>query len=74
MIKNNHFNTLRVKGQIKSTDFQKVKKKNYKNLLESKVEKSEKDHTLWVNFHIYTHKMHSMALNIIQRVKFILKK
>ena len=38
MINNNHFNTLRVKGQSISTDFQKVKKKNYKKL-ESKVEK-----------------------------------
>ena len=36
IINNNHFNTLRVKGQTKSTGFQKVKKKNYKKL-ESKV-------------------------------------
>ena len=28
MINNNHFNTFRVKGQTKSTDFQKVKKKD----------------------------------------------
>ena len=28
IIHNNHFNTLRVKGQTKSTDFQKVKKKD----------------------------------------------
>ena len=44
MINNNYFNTLKVKGQTKSTDFQKVKKKDYKKL-ESKVEKPEKDHS-----------------------------
>ena len=45
MIHNNHFNTLKVKEQTKSTDFQKVKKKDYKKL-ESKVEKPEKDQSL----------------------------
>ena len=29
IINNNHFNTLKVKGQTKSTDFQKVKKKDF---------------------------------------------
>ena len=50
MIKNNHFNTLKVKGQTKSTDFQKVKNKDYKKKLESKIEKSEKDHSFMGEF------------------------
>ena len=45
MINNNHFNTLKVKGQTKSTDFQKVKKKDFKKKLVSKIEKPEKDHS-----------------------------
>ena len=57
MINNNHFNTLRVKGETKSIDFQKVKKKDYRKL-ESKVEKSEMIIALWVSFHLYIHKMH----------------
>ena len=49
MISNNHFNTLKVKGQTKSTNFQKVKKKDYKKL-KSKVEKPEKDHSFMSEF------------------------
>ena len=49
MINNNHFNTLRVKGQTKRPYFQKVKKKDYKKP-ESKVEKPEKDHSFMDEF------------------------
>ena len=50
MINNNHFNTLKVKGQAKSTDFQKVKKKDFKKELVSKIEKPEKDHSFMDEF------------------------
>ena len=42
MMNNNHFNTLKVGGQTKSTDFQKAKKMDYKKKLEAKVEKTLK--------------------------------
>ena len=45
IINNNHFNTLKAKGQTKSADYQKVKKKDFKKKLESKIEKPEKDHS-----------------------------
>ena len=41
---------MKVKGQTKSTDFQKVKKKDYKKKLESKIEKPEKDHNFMGEF------------------------
>ena len=49
IINNNHFNTLRVKGQTKSIDFQNVKTKDYKKL-ESKIVKPEKDHSIMDEF------------------------
>ena len=49
IINNNHFNTLKAKGQIKSTDFQKVKKKDYKKV-ESKVENRKRIIALLVKF------------------------
>ena len=48
MINNNHFNTLRVIGQTKSTKFQRVKKDCMK--LEFKVVKFEMDHSFMGEF------------------------
>ena len=49
IISNNHFNKLKVKGQTKSTDFQKIKNLDYKKL-ESKVVKPEQDHSFMGEF------------------------